>query len=132
MEKYITDQEYRQAKGVNLQIELHDLDDASNKCPRFIKEVTDWCIDYLRDNFRAYELDLWPDQGDPTDPILTDKRQRLFREGVIEQIQYILENGYIGQNAGINTDTGFITDFTRVELSRSAKRKFHLAGFCNI
>lgn len=132
MEKYITKQEFRAMKGIDLDIELKDLDDGSNKANRFIRQITDWCSEYLRDNFRAFELENWPDEGDPTDAILTEKRQKLFREGVADQIEYILSNGDVRNSAGINIDTGFITDMSKVELSRSAKRKFHLAGFCNI
>lgn len=132
MEKYITQEEYRAAKGVDLDLELHDLDDRSNKSKRFIKDVTDWCVAFLEANYRAFELEAWPDSGDPTDAALTEERQRLFREGVADQIEYVLYNGNVGQNAGINQDTGFITDLAKVELSRSAKRKFYLAGFCNI
>lgn len=132
MEKYITKEEYREWKGVDLDQELHDLDDGSNKSKRFIKQVTDWCSEYLQAKFRAFELEDWPEVGDPTDAILTEKRQRLFREGVAEQIEFILSNGNVAQNAGINIDTGLITDLSKVELSRSARNKFHLAGFCNI
>lgn len=132
MEKYITKQEYRQWKGVDLDVELRDLDDPSNKARRFIRQITDWCVDLLRDDYRAYELDAWPDEGDPTDSILTEKRQRLFREGVADEIEYILGNGDLRQHAGLNIDTGLITDVSKIELSRSARRKFHLAGFCNI
>lgn len=132
MKKYITKEEYRDWKGVDLDVELHDLDDASNKAPRFIKQITDWCVEYLQTKYRAFELDKWPDEGDPTDAILTEKRQRLFRQGVADQIEYVLSNGNIAQNAGLNIDTGLITDLSRIELSRSARNKFHLAGFCNI
>jgi len=132
MEKYITKEEYRKAKGVDLDQELHDLDDASNKSKRFIEDVTDYCEDYLKEKYRAFELDSWPDEGDPTDPILTDERQHLFREGVIEQIDYLLENGNLAQNAGVNVDLGIVTDYSKVEMSRRALRKFRLAGFANV
>lgn len=132
MEKYITKEEYRMAKGVDLDQELHDLDDPSNKSRRFIEDVTDFCEEYLKETYRAFELDSWPDEGDPTDPILTEERQRLFREGVIEQIDYLLENGNLPQNAGVNVDLGIVTDYSKVELSRRALRKFRLAGFANV
>lgn len=132
MEKYITKQEFRAMKGIDLDIELKDLDDGSNKARRFIRQVTDWCSEYLQSKFRAFELESWPDEGDPTDAIITEKRQRLFREGVAEQMDYILSNGDIRNSAGINIDTGIITDMSKVELSRAARNKFHLAGFCNI
>ena len=45
MEKYITKEEYLQAKGINLEIELEDDDNKSNKVKRFIHEVTDWCLE---------------------------------------------------------------------------------------
>ena len=57
MQKYITKEEYRDAKGVDLDAELHSADDESNKTRRFIKNVTDWCVDFLVSNFRAHELE---------------------------------------------------------------------------
>lgn len=132
MEKYITKSEYRDAKGINLDIELHDLDDGSNKSDRFIKQITDWCVAHLKERYRAFDLDYWPDEGDPTDAILTEKRQRLFREGVMEQIEYLLSNGNLIQHAGLNLQTGLIANISAIDLSRSAKAKFRLAGFCNI
>ena len=39
---YVSADEYLQAKGVNLEIELQDDDNQSNKVNRFIKDLTDY------------------------------------------------------------------------------------------
>ena len=132
MEKYIKKQEYRAAKGVDLDLELHGMDDPSNKADRLIKDITDWCVSWLEANYRAYELEDWPDEGDPTSDLLTIKRQRLFRMGVMDQIEYVLQNGNIAQHSGVNATTFAITDFSGIEMSRSALLKFRVAGFANI
>lgn len=132
MEKYITKEEYRNAKGIDLDQELHGYDLPANKAPRFIKNVTDWCIDYLVQRYGAGILLSWPDAGNPTDEMLTEQRQTYFRLGVIEQIDYILQNGNLQQFAGFNDTIGTTANVSGIELSRSAWRKFWLAGFCNI
>lgn len=132
MEKYITKEEYRDAKGIDLDQELHKMDDPSNRSRRFIKNITDGCCEYLVQKYRAESLLSWRDSGDPTDPLLIEERQRYFREGVIEQIEYVLQNGAIHQECGFNPATGLVTDLSKVDLSRTAYRKFWLGGFCNI
>ena len=132
MEKYITKEEYRAAKGVDLDLELKNNDDPTNKAKRFIKEWTDWCAEHLIANYRAYILWEWPDEGDPTNPLLTEERQRLFREGCIEQMDYILSTGDIARASGVNQDLGMVMNLESVQLSRKAAAKFRLAGFMNI
>lgn len=125
MEKYITKEDYLKAKGINLDIEIQNDDNKSNKVKRFIKEVTDWCVDHLRQNYDADEL-----MKDFS--LLPEWRQRQFRDGVIEQIEYILNEGWINKDAGVIRELGTIVDFDKVSLGRTAYLKFKFGAFCNI
>ena len=130
MEKYITNDDYLKAKGINLEVELQDDDNKSNKVTRFIHEVTDWLTDYVvrvyacNDINEAFNPNGWDN--------LPEFRQKFFRMAVIEQIEYILNNGLISVNSGINQNLGIVVDYTAVELSHNAYNKLFLGAFCNI
>lgn len=125
MNKYITKEDYLKEKGTNLDLEIQNDDNKSNKVKRFIKEVTDWCIDYLTDKYDCDEL-----LGEFND--LKEFRQDYFRKGVIEQIEYILDEGWINKDAGLIRELGTIVDFSKVSLGRTAYLKFKRGAFCNI
>lgn len=125
MNKYITKENYLEEKGIDLEIEIQNDDNHSNKVQRFIREVTNWCIEYLVSNYACNEL-LGVFEKMP------EFRQQRFREGVMEQMEYVLNNGWLNKDSGLNRDLGTIVALERVELSRSAYFKFKLGAFCNI
>lgn len=125
MNKYITLEDYKQAKGVDLDLEIQDDDNKSNKVFRFIHEVTDWCIEHLVSEYDCNELLGRFDN-------LPEWRQEWFRKGVIEQIEYVLNEGWLNKDSGVNRDLGTILDFSRVVLGRTAYLKFKFGAFCNI
>lgn len=125
---YIDADEYLQAKGVNLAVELQDDDNKSNKVNRFIKDLTEfvrnelvreYCDNDLNENVTEFSS-------------LAEWRRIRFHKGMIEQIEYELNNGLIHQDSGINRETGQILDYSNVVISRSAKAQFWLGGFCNV
>lgn len=122
--EYIKSSDYLKAKGINLAIELQDNDNKSDKVDRFIREITDWCYDYLLERYM------------PTDLIdydnLSEERKNRFQKGVIEQIEYVLNNGWLNKDSGVQTQLGIILDYSKIVLSPNARRHFFLAGFCNI
>ena len=125
---YITQNEYLIAKGIDLNIELQDDDNHSNKVYRFIKDMTDFVMDYLAKEYACNELNrLISNFSD-----LAEFRRKRFHFGMIEQIEYVLNNGLIQLDAGINRDTGSITDFSHLVIGSSALRQFQLGAFCNI
>lgn len=125
MRKYITKDDYLEAKGIDLELELKDDDNHSNKVVRFVNEVTNWCIEFLVSEYDCNEL-LGKFEN------LPEWRQEKFREGVMEQIEYILDEGWLNKDSGINKTTGTILDFSRVQLARTAYLKFKFGAFCNI
>ena len=122
--EYLTSEEYLQSKGINLSIELQDNDNKSAKVTRFIKEVTDWCYDYLLKRYLPVDLLDFDN--------LSDNRKNLFKKGVIEQIEYVLDNGWLNKDSGVQTQIGIILDYSKIVLSPNAHTQFFLAGFCNI
>ena len=127
--KYITADDYKQIKGIDLAIELVDDDNKSNKVNRFIKDITDWCCRHIAQKYGVNELnpnleDQWPQ--------LPSFRRNQFKLGVIEQIEYVLNNGLISQDSGISKETGQILDYSRVVLGQNAYNCFWLGAFCNI
>lgn len=127
--KYITADDYKEAKGIDLAIELQDDDNASNKVNRFIKDITNWCCRYLAQKYAVNELN--PNLEDKWSTLPTFRRNQ-FKLGVIEQIEYVLNNGLISVDSGISKETGQILDYSRIVLGQNAWNCFWLGAFCNI
>lgn len=124
---YVSKDEYLLEKGVNLDIELQADDNASNKVNRFIKDLTHFVMDYLLMEYGCNEMNrLTYDFAE-----LEEHRRKRFHFGMLEQIEYVLNNGLIQLNSGINMETGSIMDFSNVQIGSSALRQFRLGGFCN-
>ena len=125
---YISVEEYLIEKGVDLNTELQDDDNKSNKVNRFIKDITNFVLDYLTKEYLCNELNrLNSDFSD-----LAEWRRKRFHFGMLEQIEYVLNNGLVQIDAGINRATGQIMDFSNIQISTSAMRQFQLGAFCNI
>lgn len=127
--KYITADDYKLAKGVDLNLELQDDDNKSNKVNRFIQDITNWCCRYLASKYGVNELN--PNLEDQWLKLATFRRTQ-FKLGVIEQIEYVLNNGLISVDAGISKETGQILDYSRIVLGQNAWNCFWLGAFCNI
>ena len=125
---YITQQEYLMTKGVDLNIEIQDDDNHSNKVYRFIKDMTDFVLDYLAKEYACNELNRLTHEFSD----LAEFRRKRFHFGMLEQIEYVLNNGLIHLDAGINRETGAIMDFSQLVIGSSAMRQFQLGAFCNI
>jgi len=128
MEKYITRDDYLLAKGIDLNIELQNNDNSSTKVDRFIHEVTDWCVEHLISHYFVDELN--PELYAFTD--LATFRQNYFRKGVIEQIEYLLSEGDISIQSGINEQLGIIVNYDTIELGKRAYQAFKMGAFCNV
>lgn len=125
---YVDNDEYLAAKGVNLSLEIQDDDNKSNKVNRFVKDLTDFVRNELVKEYCDNDLN-----ENVTDfSSLPEWRRKRFHLGMIEQIEYELNNGLIHQDSGINRETGQIMDYSNVIICRSAKTQFWLGAFCNI
>lgn len=124
MNKYITEEEYLKYKGVNLTLELADDDNASHKVERFIHEITNWCEKFIVLEYA--ENDIMNFQG------LKEFRQMRFRQGVMEQIEYVLNNGWVNKASGLNKELGIIIDYSKIKIAPTALEEFRMGAFCNI
>ena len=125
---YVDKDEYLAAKGVDLDIELQDDDNKSNKVKRFIEDLTE----FVRNELCREYADNALNENVTEFSSLAEFRRKRFHKGMIEQIEYELTNGLIHQDSGINRETGQIMDYSHVVICRSAKAQFWLGGFCNI
>ena len=125
---YVSKEEYLIAKGVNLDFELQDDDNKSNKVNRFIKDMTDYVLDYLTKEYSCNELNRLTANFSE----LAEFRRKRFHFGMLEQIEYILNNGLIALDSGINRETGQIMDFSNITIGSSAMRQFQLGAFCTV
>lgn len=125
---YVTKDEYLMAKGIDLNIELQDDDNHSNKVERFIKDITNFVMDYLAKEYACNEINRLISNFSN----LAEFRRKRFHFGMLEEIEYVLNNGLIQLDSGINRETGSITDFSHLVIGTSALREFELGAFCNI
>lgn len=125
---YITKEEYLETKGVDLSIELQDNDNKSDKVNRFIKDITNFIRNKLVIDYQCNDLnDLTNEFSE-----LKEFRRKQFHKGMIEEIEYILNNGLLHQDSGVNTTTGMIVDYSNIIISMSAYNEFFKGAFCNI
>ena len=124
---YVTRDEYLEVKGVDLNIELQDDDNVSNKVNRFIQDLTNFVLDHLVMEYNCNELNRQSHNFED----LAEFRRVRFHYGMLDQIEYVLNNGLIQLDSGINRETGSITDFSGLVIGSSALKQFRLGGFCN-
>lgn len=121
MPQYVTKDLYREFSGIDLGLELRDLDDTSNKVNIFINSVENWCLTFLEYN-AILPLRL--------NEITADQLAHL-KKGIMYQIQWVLRNGDIASDSGYNPDQGPIVDVSylkKIALSPTAAMEFNLAG----
>ena len=119
--KYITRDDYRYFSGIDLEIELKDNDDSSNKVNMFISRIEDWCENYLQYN-TGQKIDYSK---------LEPESLNYFKKGIMYQIEYVLRNGDMSNDSGYNPESGGITEpnyLQNISLAPNAKMVFMLGG----
>ena len=125
---YVSRDEYLEAKGVDLQEEIQDNDNKSNKVATFVKDLTNFIMGELVKRYICNDLNTNVSEFSS----LVEFRRKRFHKGMIEQIEYVLNNGLLHQDSGVNQETGIILDYSNIIISDSAFNEFWLGGFCNI
>lgn len=125
---YVDRDEYLAAKGIDLNLELQDDDNKSNKVKRFVEDLTRFVRNQLVHEYLDNDLN----ENVTEFSSLAEWRRKRFHRGMIEQIEYELNNGLIHQDSGINRETGQIMDYSNIVICMSAKNEFWLGAFCNI
>jgi hypothetical protein len=118
----ITKDEYKTAKGIDLDLELKGNDDDSNKVRRFLDEWEGFCLDYLKIHYAM---------NDSVESMAPYQLGR-FKKGLIEQISYVIDNGDLANDSGYNPQTGLVADLSRISMSPRAVDQFRLGGMCNV
>jgi len=125
-ETIVTREDYLQFSGIDLDVELtsrivNDIGD--NPSPRFIYGIEQWCK--LQCKKPPY---VW--NGNLT----TAHQKECFKEGILYQIQWVLKNGNISNDAGYNMANGTIiprTELDKIGMSPNTKDSFRLGGLLN-
>jgi hypothetical protein len=121
MPKYVTKDDFRNFTGIDLDLELRDKDDTSNKSNIFISQIENWCETYIQYH-SAQKIEYTS---------LTTEQQEHFKRGILYQMEYVIRNSDISTDSGYNPESGPVTDINyleRIALSNNAKMEFHMAG----
>lgn len=121
MPKYVTKDDFRNFTGIDLDLELRDKDDTSNKSNIFISQIENWCETYIQYH-SAQKIEY---------ASLTTEQQEHFKRGILYQMEYVIRNSDISSDSGYNPEQGPIVDINyleRIALSNNAKMEFHMAG----
>ena len=122
-----TKEDYLERKGIDLDVELasqiNDVGDAPSL--RCINEVEEWMIDYINNHFTF--------SGDRSN--LSNVQKKWFKRAIIEQIEYILNNGDLSIESGFKVDTGVIISNTvldKISLAPNAYRALRRTNLANV
>jgi len=120
-------EDFTEYTGLNLYNELVsrvnndvDMDNEISFAERFIYSIENWCLDYLQS---YYDFD----------GVVKDAVIPRFKRGVIQQMEYVLENGSIDNISGLKDFNVILrTVLDEISLSPNAFRSFRLAGMANV
>lgn len=95
----ITHEDFRQYTGIDLEIELRDLDDASTKVERTIKL---WTLRVYREQRRNSIVPI------PDDEKLKPNQVQAIKDAICEYGEYYFKNGDLYRQSGFNEDKGVL------------------------
>ena len=110
--KYITADEFCEYTGINLEAELKDTNNPSNKVNAFLKRIEDRMEVFLNSHFFKNIGELYPE--------FTDEQKYHYKLALIEQAYYVFKNGDISTDSGYDQERGVI-------ISKHAKTEITLA-----
>ena len=102
----ITQQEFLEYTGINLEIELPDLDDGSNKVDRTISL---WTRRVYREMQKASSRPI------PNDEELTENQIQAIKDAICEYGEYYLKNGDLYRLGGFDEDKGQLIQASEIE-----------------
>lgn len=110
--KYISADEFREYTGIDLEAELKDTSNPSDKVNAFLKRIEDRMEVYLNAHFFKNINEYYP--------LFTDEQKYHYKLALIEQAYYVFKNGDISTDSGYDADKGII-------ISKHAKTEITLA-----
>lgn len=102
----ITQQEFLEYTGINLEIELPDLDDGSNKVDRTISLWAKRVYNEMRKNSV---------KPIPKDEDLTENQVQTIKDAICEYGEYYLKNGDLYRQSGFDEERGKLLDASDLE-----------------
>ena len=100
--RYITADEFEEYFGINLEKELRDTSNPSNKVDSFLKRVANRMETYLNANFFRRVTDEYPK--------FSNFQKEHYKLALLEQAYYTFKNGDIYADSGYDPDKGIIAN----------------------
>ena len=98
--RYITADEFREYTGVDLEAELRDTSNPSDKVNAFLKRIEDRMEVYLNVHFFKNVSEYWTR--------FNDLQKSYYKKALIEQAYYVFKNGDISSDSGYDPEKGIV------------------------
>lgn len=124
--KYITPDEFKLYTGRDLNYELHDDDNTSNKAFAFLNRIEVRMSAYIDANYNR--------NIDAEYPVFSDYQKEHYKYALLEQALYVLNNGEISQDSGYDPEHGVVANtgvLKYIKLSDNAREHLVLCGLLN-
>lgn len=121
--RYITKDEFKEYTGIDLDIELKDDDNPSNKANTFLFKVEIRLATFLDANFARLIDDEYKE--------FSDYQKIHYKYALLEQALYVLKNHDISVDSGYDPENGKIIsqrDLMSITISPNAKQHLMLCG----
>lgn len=117
--RYITADEFRDYTGIDLEAELKDTSNPSNKVNAFLLRIENRMEAFLNAHFFKRVTDEYPN--------FTDFQKKHYKLALIEQAYYVFKNGDIASDSGYDPDRGIIASkHARTEITLAPSTIDHL------
>lgn len=131
----ITEEQFLEATGIKLSLELKRDDDAGNKVKRFLNRAQQFIVDQVdnpmyRQCYLSYLFD--EDNWLEEDKEVNEYRLNQFAKAVIHQANYTLKNGEKSLFNGYLSGASLLLDFKNVLLAPMAESDLRKGGFLDI
>lgn len=121
--KYITADDFKMYFGIDLDVELKDDDNPSNKVNAFLVRIENRVEAYLNGAFyRNVEMEY---------PTFTDYQKKHYKLALLEQAYYVLTQGDISVDSGYSQDEGVKISrkhIDEIKIGSNAKDELLLCG----
>lgn len=124
--RYITADEFREYTGVDLQAELRDTSNPSDKVNAFLRRIEDRMEVFLNAHFFKRVTDEWP--------YWSDEQKGWYKKALIEQAYYVFKNGDISSDSGYDPDKGIVASkhaLTELVIAPNAQNYLRMTGLWN-
>lgn len=124
--RYITADEFREYTGVDLEEELRDTSNPSDKVAAFLRRIEDRMESFLNANFFKRVTDEWP--------CFTDFQKQHYKLALIEQAYYVFKNGDISSDSGYDPEKGLVASkhsLKEISIAPNARDHLRMTGLWN-